>query len=162
MSSIIHWDMKNFETDAGLAAPFYLSRDENKSPAQLVNTDYTFTQDGPLVKVICESLYFPNQGAVGGSVGSANARDRAQRRLDVICTAMRFSPPDVKNLARGKAISVNANQNYGNLINDTMSENGGIVLDRCWLHEIQIIDGQNIEAVKLQLTFARVSDAYQP
>lgn len=157
---ILGW--QNYDrTDWSLAIGqlLYLSKDMNVSPSNGVDTDLTFAAEGVLIKAVCLALFFPPHGGMSSSFGVDQAVYLAQARLEAVRAATKFAPPVVKQLPRGRAVAVNASNNFGKL---TSFNDAQLVLDRCWMHDAQIVDGQGIAGVKLQLTFARVSEGAAP
>jgi hypothetical protein len=156
---IISWQNLDRDTLVAVSPPVYLSIDENVSPQNGLHTDFTIENEGVLIKAVCEALYFPDQSNIMTISNNAVIRRKAQKRIDALRTSLLYSPPQVKELARGKAVAVNVNNNFGNL---ACYESSETLLSMCWLHDAQIIDGHTIEGVRMRLVFARVADACVP
>ena len=132
--------------------------------ANHVEAEYTFDPQGPLVRVVCKVFYFATLGATPTDAQIQAARLLAAKRVESLRTSLLHRPMIVKPLARGKSMTVNLHNNYGDLVQTDGSaspQTDEVILDNCTLESATVDDDVGLRGVGLQLVFARVSDSHK-
>jgi len=125
-------------------------------------SDFKQVPDPVLTKIQVDALFFPSTALTSEDNWQA-ARRAAVARLEVLRSALKYRPVQVKNMARGVAVIPNVHQNFGDLVQ--VAENGvteNVILENCCLLESSVDGPAGVPGIVCVLIFGQVCESLTP